>query len=461
MNGTLFASLITIAFSQPAGPSPTGAHREALDRICRPFAASGAAGTLSGARFAPEQAQNPETAAATIQAHQTMLLLPDGRFMLGTSALYPGDIEFRFRTIGSPAGEDTVDLLGWREGDVLQHDDAASAVKDHADLRLLIPGLLACDALERKASDEAGLVRYTDAAGRVVALRFSGTGELQQAEIGSETYRYDGWSADAQQPRQIVRLRDGREIARWTDMQIAPTQAADVQQMALPPGYRPADDPGPLRATPLGHGAYRVDGTASGYHTGFVVGSREVALFDAPIGVDDAKAVRALIERTAPNRRIAHVIASHVHNDHMAGLPAYPDAEVVTGIGGGIALRRQLGATLPAHVREISTATEIDLGDRIIRIYPLASSHASTMLVGYDARSRSVFQGDLFYLPERGKVPAAFRTGTELAGLIRNQKLGVDHIVGVHGRTATMTDLQQGLALFDKGAESALSITLP
>jgi glyoxylase-like metal-dependent hydrolase (beta-lactamase superfamily II) len=75
-----------------------------------------------------------------------------------------------------------------------------------------------------------------------------------------------------------------------------------------------------LRATSLGHGAYRIDGAPSGYHTGFVVGTNAVAIFDAPISPAEAQRVRAVIERTAPGRRITHVVASHTHRDHIAGL---------------------------------------------------------------------------------------------------------------------------------------------
>lgn len=69
------------------------------------------------------------------------------------------------------------------------------------------------------------------------------------------------------------------------------------------------------------------------------------------------------------------------------------------------------------------------------------------MLVAYDSRSQTIFQGDLFYLPELGPIPPAFPVGFELHQLIQDHGLPVQQIVGVHGRTASYTEFQQGLKL--------------
>jgi hypothetical protein len=52
-----------------------------------------------------------------------------------------------------------------------------------------------------------------------------------------------------------------------------------------------------------------------------------------------------------------------------------------------------------------------------------------------------LFQGDMFYLPARGPVPAAFPIVRDLVHQIKVLKLDVDSIVGVHGRPGTMADL--------------------
>lgn len=437
-----------------AASAPTPADR--LDTLCAPLR-EGVAIDLVGTSYRPEQAHAPSELFAAVDARQSMLLLPDGRFLLRTSTLYPGDIEFRYRTVGDKSGERTIDELGWRDGDVLQADDAATVARDLADLRMLAPGLLACDALgqgvagdraRQGAASTAGTITFKDGARREVILAFDEAGDLASARRGDDVYHYAGWHAGEaiRLPATIVHAREGRERERWTTVRARPARAGDTALLALPDGYRPADPAPALRATPLGDGAYRIDGAPSGYHTGFVVGEKGVVLFDAPIAVEEATAVRAMVERTAPGRAITHVVVSHVHGDHVAGLPAYHDAEVLTGAGGADALRRQLGDRLPTRLREVGRREAIDLGDREIQVLPLASGHAATMLVGFDAASGTLFQGDLFYIPERGAVPVAFTTGRELVALIDSTHLEVRTLVGVHGRSGTPADLRDAVA---------------
>lgn len=415
-----------------------GAADESLAALCRPVE-QGVLVDLAGSRFAPEQGYDPGEPVTTIDARQSMLLLPGDNFLLRTSTVYPGQIEFRYRTVGTAEGESTVDELGWRDGDVLQRDDAASSIKDGADLRMLVPGLAACDALAAKHETNAREVRFTDRVGRPVTLSLDTAGALTEAQIGAERYRYG--------PRQVAYTRDGHLAARWDAITIRPARPEDRSLLTIDSAYRPATPTGPLRATALGSGAYRIDGAGSGYHAGFVVGSRGIVLFDPSVSPEEAQTVRVLIERTVPGRKVTHVVLSHVHRDHVAGLPVYADAEIFVGTGGSAALRRQFGDRTPARMHEVTTGTTLDLGGRSVRVDPIASSHSGTMLVGFDPGSGTLFQGDLFYLPERGTVPAAFATGQELSAFIAREKLAVRTIVGVHGRSGTPADLDRALEL--------------
>jgi len=452
--GLIYASVVAvgIAAAQDVPSTPdagaAGNGRAVLAELCGTFEQTGAAVDLSGQRYAPEQARDPDTPVATVDARQSMLLLPGGHFLLRTSTLYPGGIEFRFRTIGSPAGEQTIDELGWRDGDVLSLDDAAAATTDDADLRMLVPSLLACDAIARGVRTTGAALVFRDGAGRDVTMRPGDGRTLASAAVGDEEYRYGDWrpSPHGLQPAQVERLRKQVPVARWSDVRIAPAPGK-VEALAMPRGFRPAQPPGRLRATSLGAGAYRIDGAASGYHGGFVVGTNGIALFDAPVGVEEAGLVRAVIEQAAPGRPIAYVVLSHHHGDHLAGLPAYAQAQVIAGAGGGPAIRRQFPSLASLRLREITAPMDLDLGGQTLRVLPVPSGHAATMVAAYAPLSQTLFQGDLFYLPERGPVPAAFQTGLELMALIERERLAVRDIVGVHGRTGTLEDLRRAIAL--------------
>jgi hypothetical protein len=251
------------------------------------------------------------------------------------------------------------------------------------------------------------------------------------------------------QPARIEQYRDGHASARWTGVDAEALDDVAPQAFALPTGYVEAVPRGELRATPLGGGAYRVDGAPAGYHTGFVVGRKAIAVFDTPVSSEAASQVRALIERTAPGKRIAYVVLSHVHGDHVAGLPAYfgDHPQVLAGAHSGTALRRQFADLGAVRLIEVGAPRHLDLGGTRVDLYPLDSTHSETMLVGYAPQSRTLFQGDLFYLPEVGPVPAAFEGGEELSRLIAKHRLDVDHTVGVHGRSGTAEDLARSLEL--------------
>jgi glyoxylase-like metal-dependent hydrolase (beta-lactamase superfamily II) len=158
------------------------------------------------------------------------------------------------------------------------------------------------------------------------------------------------------------------------------------------------------------------------------------------VSIDEGRSVRRVIEQTAPGIPIRYVVLSHVHADHVAGLPAYGGAEVLVGGKGSLALLRQLQA-LPPTLREVTAPTTLDLGRRTVRVLPLPSAHAASMLVSYAPDARTIFQGDLFAV------------GRELDSLIRDRKLRPTAIVGVHGRTGSLAEFRRALALSPYAAD--------
>ena len=413
--------------------------------------------TMQGVYHARDQASRPDIPVVEVPDRQSVVLVRDGRYRLESDTVFPGSIPFHYLTIGSPTARASVDLIRWRDGNEIDRTQKPTGAEEFSDLLNLAPGLLLADARMRapqlEVDDASGDVRVTfrDRAGRTSVIAIDPATKLvKSATAGDERFVYEnyGQAGDALQPQRISTYRGARLRNRWERASVVATNI-DARAFDLPSGYVERAERGPLRAMALGHGAYRIDGSPSGYHTGFVVGTDAVAVFDAPISPEEAGKVRAVIEKTAPGRRIAHVVASHTHSDHIAGLPAYLAAgtTVLAGKGGGIALRRQF-ATLPASaIEEVSAPRTLDLGGTSVVLYPLASSHAAEMLVSYAPASRTVFQGDLFYLPEAGATPATFEGGEELSRLIADQRLDVVDIVGVHGRSGRLADLAEGVKL--------------
>jgi glyoxylase-like metal-dependent hydrolase (beta-lactamase superfamily II) len=416
---------------------------------------------MQGTRLVPHQAYTPTLPAQEIKLTQNALIQKDGQFRLITESFWPGQIKFHFMSTGSTEGMATVDLLQWRNGIEIEREDAASSLKNYADLLFLSPVLLLEHATERQPIAITTATPTTDARYRAESFKDAAnrpatlimdlaSGHVISARNAAFSFEYSSYQNDDYfKKTQQVKVMKGNDLqVQWT-VHAQSEPHADAQDFALPPGYVEKQEKGVLRATLIAPGTYRVDGTESGYHTGFSVGSNSVAIYDAPISPAEAAKVRTLIEQTAPGRRLAYVIVSHAHRDHIAGLPAYLNdgLQIMQGKDGKLATARQLGDAVAAKTVEVSQTTELDLGGRRIRLFPVVSSHASDMLVAFDTASGTVFQGDLFYLPELGPTPPAFDGSEELNTTIKRNQLSVNLIVGVHGRTGKLTDLQDSLLL--------------
>lgn len=413
---------------------------------------------MQGIRYASHQAASPQNAVQEIKLKQQLILQSDGQFHSVSESLWPGNIRFQFLTTGNKDGVAEVDLLQWRQGIEIDRDNASAARKDYADLLFLSPALLLEHAsmcmpakLPGAENEKYEQINFNDAAERPASMIIErSSGQLLSAKTASSIYEYADYSTtqNFKQPRQITVKNGDKLVLQWR-INAHVAGHVDAHTFELPAGYVEKQDKGVFRATMIAPGTYRVDGSESGYHTSFSVGTHSVAIYDAPISVAEATKVRALIEQTAPGRKLAYVVLSHTHRDHIAGTPSYmqEDIQILTGKDGKLAVERQLGQEVASKVQEVSAPRDLDLGGSSIRIYPMASSHASDMLVAYDAVNRIVFQGDLFYLPEVGPIPPVFDVGLELDGLIKQHQIQVQQLVGVHGRSGTLTDFQKALEL--------------
>ncbi len=408
---------------------------------------------MQGELLVREQSSHPGDAFVQVPARQTLWLARDGHFRLETESRYPGHIVFRYREAGNAQGAQLIDLLGWRDGTAIQPVEAKKAQEHLSNQLLWMPAeLLRLATPLTPAQEQQGHWQQTlrDPAGREIQLRWSGAqGRLLEARLGPLRYVYLRAHDERGLQAAEVEVFNGEQRTQRWQLQPPGPVSADSAQPPLPAGYTPAAPTGEVRAEQLAPGVYRVEGLASRYHAHFIVGPKGVVVFDTPFSLAEGAQVRALIGRTAPGLPMAAVVLSHGHRDHGAGLPAYLDADtrILVGRGGRQALRRQHGAVLADRAEEIEQARDIGLGGRALRVLPVASGHAEDMLVAWDAASRSVFHGDLFYVPEQGPVPPAFEGVEELQQALKQAGLEPQRVLGVHGRAANAEDVRQSLAL--------------
>ena len=191
--------------------------------------------------------------------------------------MFPGAIRFHYLTIGSPTAWASVDLIRWRDGNEIDRNQAPNGAKEFSDLLLLAPGLLLADARTRAPQLEvdgaSGDVRVTfrDRAGRTSVIAIDPASKLvKAATAGDQRYVYADYrqAGDALQPQRISIYRGTHLRSLWQRASVAATNI-DARTFDLPAGYVERAEHGPLHATALGNGTYRLDGSPSGCHTGF------------------------------------------------------------------------------------------------------------------------------------------------------------------------------------------------
>ncbi len=415
---------------------------------------------LQGYRYSAHQAATPQQALVQIPAKLQISLTQQGAYKQLSSTLFPGDIEFRFLTLGNTNGAAVYDLLGWRAGTEFDALDSKNVRESRADAFFLVPSLLLRTAKDRQAMSTPAELQasyqfesFIDQAGRPATVVIDKrTGQAVSARGATFTYEYQYNGTGNQAPTaQSIKVKLGDNlIADWQSVSVSEAPLT-AQEFAVPNGYQARQAVGNLSADKIADGVYRINGSKSGYHMHFVVGEHSVALFDSPIFPNEITAIKTLISNIAPGKNISHLVLSHTHRDHIGGATqlVQDGTQIFTGQDGDLAIQRQLGKQIHAKTVTITKATNIDVGGRTIQVMPAPSSHASDMLIAYDAQSNILFQGDFFMMPEVGPVPIGFTVNRELHQQLKNKGLSPERIVSVHGRVGTLQELSKSVELLD------------
>jgi glyoxylase-like metal-dependent hydrolase (beta-lactamase superfamily II) len=452
---------------RPAGASH--AARSPLDQALRAIgtpAARAAAqrfeAELNGTSFAGEQARSPQEAvAAAPRTYRWRFDAREGRAIRDAEQLFPGNVKFSTRVALTPQGGWSVDLIKWRTGTDLDRVDAAESVRLRSEYERYFPHLLL-----RQASEAASLsgidphrFRYVDPAGVTVEVTLDpATGlparaaQMRGPDVQSElAYSRYLRRHGVMLPAQVQFSAGGRvrESLALGATRIAPVPAA---AFVPPAGYALPPSVGAPRTVELAPGVFMFEGMPPfNYHSMAVDQGNRLVLLEAPLSPAYAELQRRLLAEFRPGRKVTHVLVTHHHGDHIGGLAVWAaaGATIVVAKGATIAIERQLkasGFTGKARIEEVESRLTLGDGPSRIDAYAFASSHAEAHLLMHLPGPRILFQGDLFYLPERGPVPVAFDVVEELSERIEGLGLPVTLIVGVHGRPATLAQMHESLA---------------
>jgi glyoxylase-like metal-dependent hydrolase (beta-lactamase superfamily II) len=173
-------------------------------------------------------------------------------------------------------------------------------------------------------------------------------------------------------------------------------------------------------------------------------------LVEAPLSPEYANLQKGILATLKPGKPVRFVLVTHHHGDHTGGLLAWAQAgaTIIVPSGAKVAIERQLearGFTGTARIEEVESRRSFGTGAARTDAYAFSTAHSEAHLIVHVPQSGILFQGDLFYLPERGDVPPAFPVVGDLQRQIDRLGLRVEQVVGVHGRPATLEQVRESL----------------
>ncbi|AWN44333.1 quinoprotein relay system zinc metallohydrolase 2 [Methylobacterium durans] len=213
---------------------------------------------------------------------------------------------------------------------------------------------------------------------------------------------------------------------------------------------------------------------------GFIIGRDGVLVTESGGSLADGQWLRAEIRKRS-DKPIRHVVLTHVHPDHCFGAAAFAEDE--PSFIGHHALRaaleargeyyRQrltdiLGAEKAGRVvfptEAVKDATEIDLGDRILRFTAHATAHTNCDLSMLDTGSGLLFPADLLFV---NRIPSL--DGSLLGWLKEAERLkgtGAARAVPGHGPASVelapaLADLTRYLGALRDGTRRAIAEDWP
>ena len=153
---------------------------------------------------------------------------------------------------------------------------------------------------------------------------------------------------------------------------------------------------------------------------GVIIGTRGVCVVDTGGCFLWGQRLREAIRRLT-RLPITHLVQTHMHPDHIFGAAAFQsDHPVILGhrnLAAALAVRQEYyrrrltdelgelaeGSVAVPPTQAVSAETEIDLGQRVVRVTAHKAAHTDNDLSLFDTQTRTLWAGDLVFME---RVPA-------------------------------------------------------
>ncbi|HZS08646.1 MAG TPA: MBL fold metallo-hydrolase [Blastocatellia bacterium] len=381
--------------------------------------------------------------------------------------------------------------LRWKRAAALK----SASLQNYPDLMEKLPHFLLRDAVTERAASlrwlgegefqgrKQQVISFVNRRGQQVSLCFDArthlltkyeflytdgvTGDTLQEHIYSG-YRSAG---GFQVPEGATRRLNGRvaQETRYERVEIN-GQLADSLfalpegfEMVSPSSYQP---PQPLTMTKIAEDVYLLQRVAYDNNVLVVAFNDYILVVESPeLGASNTANERAIarIRETIPGKPIRYHAFTHFHADHSGGARAYiaEGATIVTTPGNKTFVERMAAAPftmMPDALARRPRQPVIELikdkkhvlrDDRhVVEFHDVGPyPHVKEEIIVYLPQHKLLFEGDLFTSTFREDVVPASDGAVLLADKIRQLRLDVEKIVGVHGRLRPIEDLHKAIEM--------------
>jgi glyoxylase-like metal-dependent hydrolase (beta-lactamase superfamily II) len=224
----------------------------------------------------------------------------------------------------------------------------------------------------------------------------------------------------------------------------------------VPSGLTPAPAPAPSRRITLAPDVYLVP---NAYQSVFVVFDEYVLVLEGGGSTQQTQNTIAHIKQVAPGKPIRYVVATHFHEDHLAGLRSFiaEGATIVTTADARApieALAQVRYRLSPDSLQRAPRTPVFEIVDRErvfrdarheVRLHQIGPSpHVDQILIAYLPNERLLFEGDLLDIPS-GYPTAGGDDTADFAEKVLALGLNFDRLIPVHGLPGTAADLEKAL----------------
>jgi glyoxylase-like metal-dependent hydrolase (beta-lactamase superfamily II) len=425
--------------------------------------------TVEGRASNRWQARDPKAPEALPTKATLVLRLDRGDFRSETEQRFPGGYLFHFVTVAEGATARTYDVPGSRVGKALFTLDAETRAQEFHQGTERLPfwtlrGLLAeaeQDAAPFSLHREGDLVRLAKAGKPAVDFVFdAGTSRLVRIEstlttsTGDEAQRVLAFDRERAfeglwQPTRIrTTLRGAITAAETTETLKAFTLHAEATGATW---QVPADRVAPPEGTALeverlSDTFLNVYDPDSGRNLPFLRVGRELVAFDAPLAPGFCDHVLEAVRKVWPDTRVAWVVLTHFHNDHVAGLPAYVRAGA--RVACSATARPMLESMLRLQGVPFDDATfHLPARARVpgLDLYEVPNRHVKGMVLAHLPGEGLIYEGDLLSLPVDGTLTAPLPVTRDLFAFLKAHPLAYTRMIGHHGNGRITPALLQAL----------------